>query len=182
MATLFDMGVIRRGAEISDDGLYRYSLTRVWDETGRQLCWIMLNPSTADSERDDPTIRKLIGFSKRWGFGGFAVVNLFGYRATKPTELQKVSDPVGIYNDRAVTLWAEGRTLVAAWGSNAKIIGTRAGQVGALLAGRSCYALKVTDAGYPWHPLYVPYETMAVPFWRGGENAEIRGYVPERNA
>lgn len=57
-----------RDAQISSDGLYRYSLTRHWgtpNESSDPLVFLMLNPSTADGLRDDPTIRRCIGFAKR---------------------------------------------------------------------------------------------------------------------
>ena len=75
------------GAVVSDDGLYRYILTRTWDRSLPALVFCMLNPSTADATVDDPTIRKCIGFAQRLGYGGIIVVNLFAYRATKPREL-----------------------------------------------------------------------------------------------
>jgi len=61
-------------------GDYRYHLWRTWDETRPRLLWVMLNPSTADGETDDPTVRRCIGFSKGWGYGSIEIVNLFAYR------------------------------------------------------------------------------------------------------
>jgi hypothetical protein len=43
---------------------YRYTLTRVWDETKDKVMFIGLNPSTADEIEDDPTIRRCINFTK----------------------------------------------------------------------------------------------------------------------
>jgi hypothetical protein len=76
-----------KGAEISECGKYRWKLWRIWDETKPCVLWIMHNPSTADSERDDPTIRRCISFAKTWGYGGIYVGNLFPYRATLPFQL-----------------------------------------------------------------------------------------------
>ena len=56
-------------ATISKDGLYRYSLERVWDPSKPTALFICLNPSTADAEIDDPTVRKMVGFAKRFGYG-----------------------------------------------------------------------------------------------------------------
>src|SRR5262245_19133112 len=86
-------------ALISPCGLYRYWLTRTWDNSLRRVCWVMLNPSTADAEQDDPTIRRCVGFARSWGAGGIIVVNLFAFRASDPKALLRAADPVGPDND-----------------------------------------------------------------------------------
>lgn len=78
---------MKKTAEISKCGKYRYQLSRIWDESKPIVLFIMLNPSTADANEDDPTIRRCIGFAKSWGYGGLMVGNLFGLRATNPKEL-----------------------------------------------------------------------------------------------
>ena len=70
-------------AWISECGRYRYSLTRRFAD-GLDLVFVMLNPSTADADKDDPTIRRCCGFADRMGFGGIIVVNLFALRAAAP--------------------------------------------------------------------------------------------------
>src|SRR5438105_288943 len=94
--------VMFQTAVFGDGGRYRYSLTREWDRRGDQACWIMLNPSIANAERDDPTIRRCIGFARRWGLGGIVVVNLFGLVATYPIELARAKAPIGPHNDDAI--------------------------------------------------------------------------------
>jgi hypothetical protein len=126
----------------------------------------MLNPSTADAEKDDPTIRKVVGFSKRWGAGGLVVVNLFAYRSTDPKKLLKHYDPVGPGNDAAIERWSKGRRVIAAWGANARVIGERDQWVQdmALFDVPLVECLKLSSDGYPWHPLYVPYDTEPIPY------------------
>ena len=46
------------GATISTCEKYRYQLWRKWDEGKKCLVFIMLNPSTADAENNDPTITR----------------------------------------------------------------------------------------------------------------------------
>src|SRR5437868_14686902 len=76
-------------------GMYRYSLLREWCADSPRVAFIMLNPSTADDRKDDPTIRRCIGFAHSWGFGVLEVVNLFAYRATDSSKLPGGDDPVG---------------------------------------------------------------------------------------
>src|SRR4051812_17109287 len=110
----------QRGALLSDDGLYRYRLWRIWEELAPVMVWVMLNPSTADADVDDPSIRKCVGFAKANGCGGIIVVNLFAWRATDPKELRAVADPVGPENDAHIR-WAVKApllaTVVAGWGT-----------------------------------------------------------------
>src|SRR5262249_14212908 len=95
---------VRRAAVISDCGRYRYSLTRRWGDAAEpRALFVMLNPSTADAEQDDPTIRRCIGFAKAWGMGSLEVVNLYALRATDPAALLSAPDPIGPKNDTMIT-------------------------------------------------------------------------------
>lgn len=76
---------VKRAASISECGTYRWTLQRRW-AAGERVCWIMLNPSTADAERDDPTVLRCMAFSRSWGYGGLIVVNLYPFRSSKPAE------------------------------------------------------------------------------------------------
>ena len=134
-------------------GRYRYRLWRRWHPGAATAVWVMLNPSTADDRRDDPTIRRCIGLARAWGFGGIEVVNLYGLRATRPADLFAARDPVGPGNDLAIArAAASGDAVFAAWGVHGR---ARAGDVRALLAGCALWCLGVTRAGEPRHPLYV---------------------------
>ena len=151
-------------ATISDCGRYRYTLERHWDGDKPAVLFVMLNPSTADAERDDPTIRRCISFAKDWGYGSLLVGNLFAWRATDPKELFGVEDPVGPENDVALAgMRDRARLVVCAWGANRVAHGTtRADSVRGML-GQS-RALGLTRAGAPRHPLYVPAATSLVMF------------------
>lgn len=81
-----DLAGIRRKAHLSDCGRYRFSLQREWGE-GPFVAWLMLNPSTADAEQDDPTLRRIQDWAARWGYHGVVVVNVFPFRSSKPAEL-----------------------------------------------------------------------------------------------
>jgi hypothetical protein len=153
---LFDI-TLMSDALISDDGLYRYWLTRRWN-TGPTATFVMLNPSTADAAIDDPTIRRCIGFAKAWGCGGLTVVNLYALRSTDPKGLWTAGDPVGPENDSHLSAFAVvasqlGWPLVAAWGANAKP--DRVAQVLDLPGMAALTALGVTKDGAPRHPLYL---------------------------
>jgi hypothetical protein len=109
---------ITREARISECGRYRYTLMRRWGAKPGGLTWIMLNPSTADAEQDDPTIRRCMTFTQKFGYDSMVVVNLFALRATDPRELLDAEDPLGPENG----IWVrkachQGALVVAAWGS-----------------------------------------------------------------
>ena len=84
-------------ATISKDGLYRYNLKRIMPMLfeDRKVVFCMLNPSTADANKDDPTLRRCIGFANKFGYSSLEIVNLYAYRSPNPKDLWKVSDPVG---------------------------------------------------------------------------------------
>ena len=82
-------------AIFSGDRRYRYLLIRRVGTSQSRVLFIMLNPSAADEVRDDPTIRRCIGFARDWGFGLLEVVNLFALMSTNPKTLLDAEDPVG---------------------------------------------------------------------------------------
>ena len=117
--------------------------------------FIMLNPSTADANRDDPTIIKCIQFARNWDYGELMVGNLFAWRSPKPEDLLSVSDPVGPHNDAALLELAQRASrIVAAWGNRGELYG-RSQTVRQMLS-RPLYALHITGSGQPGHPLYLP--------------------------
>lgn len=160
---------ITRDAHLSTDGVYRYSLTRRWNEPMPDRLpvldlWIMLNPSTADADQDDPTIRRCIAFSRGWGADGLRVVNLFALRSTDPAALLRHPDPIGPRNDATLALLARasrelGGRVVCAWGAHS-MAAERARTVQHLIGDAVC--LGTTKAGAPRHPLYVRGDTAPV--------------------
>jgi hypothetical protein len=157
------------GAIFSTDKKYRYSLWRDLGGDG-QVCFIMLNPSTADADVDDPTIRRCIGFTKSWGYGRLVVVNLFGYRSTDPKPIRKYGDAVtgDPHNIGAIVEAATGsKLIVAAWGANAFPNRERPAYVARRITeagGRALHCLRTTAAGHPNHPLYLPADLTPIPF------------------
>jgi hypothetical protein len=145
------------GALLSEDGLYRYRLWRTWGP-GKRMAWIMFNPSTADAEMDDPTIRRCMGFAKREGYGGIEVINLYALRCTKPKHLLDHPDPEGPDNRAhwdAVLSHDRIGMIVAAWGSaDARLALPQSRAVASRYIG-GWFSLGVTRAGFPRHPLYV---------------------------
>lgn len=149
-------------ATISECGTYRYTLERSWPLSGdKHVLWVMLNPSTADASIDDPTIKRCIGYTKAWGYGGLMVGNLYAFRATKPEDLWDAAahmDAQGWENDGHLSRMAACATLtggliVAAWGGFADP--RRAEGITKLLNGFGpVHCIGRTKDGQPWHPLY----------------------------
>lgn len=153
-------------ATLSPCGTYRYMLERHWTnirEHGQTVVWVMLNPSTADAETDDRTIRKCIEFSKRWGYSALTVVNLFALRSSTPKALYKHPDPIGEVNDTIIEIAATSAytgVVVAAWGQHGAHQ-NRGLIVSARLRELESTPMRIgppTKGGHPWHPLYRPYE------------------------
>ena len=141
-------------AVISECTRYRYRLSRQLVGAG-VVAFVMLNPSTADAETDDATIRRCIGYARAWGFGLLEVVNLFAWRATNPAELLAATDPIGPDNDEHIIAVTRNADLViAAWGAGG-VLHDRDRNVSCLLGhfGVALNALVKTRNGMPGHPL-----------------------------
>ena len=154
------------GAVISDCGLYRYRLYRRWGAAPASL-FVMLNPSTADAERNDPTIRRCMDFARGWGRGGIHVVNLFALRTTSPKTMMAAADPVGPDNEYHVKeAYRECVEVICAWGSHGRYRRQDRVMLDWLREAGSCqpYALKITKSGQPGHPLYLPKDAEILPF------------------
>jgi len=180
---------IRKSASISKNQKYRYSLIRHWDTeedwlnscvgTWRnpRVVWIILNPSVAD----DTTIRKCIGFSKRWGYNAMIVNNLFAYRATDPTDLKKETDCWG--SDNMLHLEFTFRQckkhndlLVLAWGRNGNIHGAGNRLIEILKRYdlyRRAHCFGLTKDGQPFHPLMLSYSTPLVYYSQLAKDTDV---------
>jgi hypothetical protein len=163
-----------RDARFSHCGAFRYTLSRVWDRALPPLLFVMLNPSTADAQTDDPTIRRCIGFAERLGFGAAHVVNVFAYRATDPRELARVGWPQGDRNEFEVLCSAaevvkRDGAIVAAWGAHARGRPETGRVYRTLAAVAPVFALRLLRDGTPAHPLMLPYSCQLQPY-RPGES------------
>jgi hypothetical protein len=146
------------GATFSRCRRWRYLLWRCWDASKPAANFLMLNPSTADELKLDPSCTRARNYAERWGYGALVVTNIFGWRATDPDEMKRVKDPVGRGNDRAIVQAAkDAGIVVCAWGNHGEHMG-RAGAIIDLLKknGIELHALRTTGTGHPAHPLYLP--------------------------
>lgn len=162
-----------RSAELSDDGVYRYSLTRDWtDEQAfaqRTHCvWVLLNPSTADATVDDQTVRRCISFSRHWGYSSMSIINQFAYRATKPADLLDLKEPIarGPHN---LEHWGEELSkadwIMAGWGgfqTNLPYWNLELMAKDYTVAKVHCFGR--TANGWPRHPLYLPANAIPIPW------------------
>jgi hypothetical protein len=173
----------RPNAVVSACGTYRYALWRDLPAQGvledgsptsatarltfEDTClFVMLNPSTADAEQDDPTIRRCVGFARDLGAGRLAVANLYAYRGPDPYELLGVDDPIGPDNDFWITeLSKEAAAIIVAWGASVAAKPDRVRQVLGILEDHlTVLCLGTTGEGHPRHPLYVRADTELVAF------------------
>lgn len=160
-------------ATLSDDLVYRYSLVREFPpldpalDRGR-VCWLLCNPSTADASLDDPTVRKGVGFSLRWGYSSIEFVNRGAFRARKPTDLLRAVDPIGPWNrHHCLDAFARADLIVFAWG---KAWPTRLDRLSPP-PDVSAHCLGRNGDGSPRHPLMLAYDTPLVPYLDEGSRS-----------
>lgn len=161
------------GAEFSADGRYRYRLWRMFDYLVSQVperfvAFVMLNPSTADESKLDPTLRRCEGFAKRWGYNGFQIANVFALRSTDPKGLLAPGVcPVGQSNAAAIRRVARSSEMViAGWGASVPRDweGTVDETLLVIRADRIPHHLGLTKDGHPRHPLYLRGDVMPRPW------------------
>lgn len=179
------------GADFSKDRAYRYTLWRrdypeppdmdahLLDGRAQPepvVCWVMLNPSTADETVLDPTLRRCRTYSRAWGYRGFYVVNLFALRSTDPQALYGHSEPVGPRNDDAIRAVVSRAALVmAGWGKHGAHLGRADTVTRWLAATNPLYCLDTNKDGSPRHPLYLP-KTLRPRLWAGEEDRPPDGH------
>ncbi len=162
-------------AVISSDGRYRYTLTREWNKRGsKTINWLMCNPSIADANILDPTIKKCIKWSVLWGFDRLIVTNVFAYRSTDVKQIYKIDDPVGPDNDfyleQTFGMCKDGLVVVAFGNNGNHLSRNLVVETLATIAGADLYCLRTTKYDLPEHPLYIPLNT-ELKLWRN--NARI---------
>ncbi|NKB31883.1 MAG: DUF1643 domain-containing protein [Pseudomonadales bacterium] len=156
------MQYVSQNARFSSCKRYRYSLERSWNDGHGRVLFIGLNPSTADHRKDDPTIRRCVGFAKSWGYNSMEIVNLFAYRATYPEDLKAAPNPIGAANDKWIRV-AQKRSdkTIACWGS-IEMGRQRAATV--LKTLDDPYCLKINQTSEPAHPLYLRADLRPFPY------------------
>ncbi len=156
---------VTAGATFGPRRRYRYRLWRTWDVAAPRVLFVLLNPSTADEQVNDPTIRRCIGFARRWGFGGVEIVNIFAYRSTDPAALRAIADPIGPRNDHHIkAARRKASRCIAAWGNQGSYLGRSAHVLRALRRQGEVECLCETKIGQPGHPLYISSKALPRPF------------------
>ena len=147
-----------RGAEFSIDKKERYSLNSEWDKSKNKILYIMLNPSFADDKDDDPTIRRLINFTKKFNSGGFLVGNIFTTITPNPKELDKSKGMSDKNFEELIKLINKVDQIVYAWGSSIE----EPQLLKKLVLNPKCFGKNLN--GTPKHPLYLPSQTKLINF------------------
>ena len=153
------MSELNGKALLSECGQYRYWLSRKAQSVKPErptAMFVMLNPSTADAETNDPTIRRCQGFANSWRCNGLIVANLYALRSTDPKNLWSATDPIGPENDYWLkNLATEHFDVVCAWCAKART--DRVDRFLELMEGVvvRLWCLGTTKAGAPRHPLYI---------------------------
>lgn len=147
---------------------YRYQLIRKWNDTLPAILWVMMNPSTAREDVDDPTVAKCRRYSELWGYGTMLIGNVFAYRATDQKRLMQIPDPIGPDNDAHLCAMARrAQLIVFAYGKPHKSLRSRGPQVARMLSvdgTRQLHALQLCADGTPSHPLYLKGNLQPIPW------------------
>jgi len=151
-------------AQFSDCLKFRYTLTRDWSISGEEkknILFLMLNPSTADADIFDPTVKRCFNYAKRWGYNHMTVCNIYAYRATNPKDMLRAKEEginiIGQHNDSYIWGCAmEAQKIICAWGASpwSRDRAKEVIQVLERYCGEKLFCLKKSKDGCPVHPLY----------------------------
>lgn len=156
---------MERSAVLSECQTYRFQLIRQLERESPDAArvsargtigWILCNPSTADAEVDDQTVKKCWRYTLAWGYGSMMFVNVNPYRSTNPKLQRTPPENILVANDSWLA-YSMGQCpyVIAAWGDGAiPELAQRA--VKLLHPIGPLHALHVTKSGNPGHPLYLP--------------------------
>ncbi|MEG9430718.1 DUF1643 domain-containing protein [Terriglobus sp. ADX1] len=148
---------------------YRYRLERVWDQTRPACMFVLMNPSTATPEVDDPTVRNCRLYAERWGFGRLLIGNTFAYRLTDSKLLHKVEKPIGPWNDLyLLNMASDAELIVFAYGKPHRSLQDRGRKVAQMFRDRGhdhkMHVLALCADGTPSHPLYKRADLQPIPW------------------
>lgn len=165
------MRLTASGARFSPCRRWRYLLWRRWEPAAPVANFLMLNPSTADEVKLDPSCTRARRYAERWGFGALVVTNLFGWRATDPEDMRAAGDPIGSQNDGAILRAARAADLVVcAWGNHGSHLQRSAAVLSGLRKARlELHFLRLNGNGEPAHPLYLPSSLQPQRFPENGD-------------
>lgn len=155
---------VRRGGALFDkQRQYRWYLSRRWDFQLPTVSFIGLNPSTADEDHDDNTVRKCCNWAREWGYGSMIMLNAFAAIGTDPGFLRVPAEHVGPRNDGYIRNWLNKSTsAILCWGNDGRLHG-RESQLFTLLreftSGLELWCLGLNACGTPKHPLYLANAT-----------------------
>ncbi|MFK7776747.1 MAG: DUF1643 domain-containing protein [Gimesia sp.] len=164
---LDQIDIAKDTAIFSDCEEYRYILTRNFETSNSGVCnFIMLNPSTADAMKNDPTVARCCKYAQKWGYGALIVTNIFAFRATDPKVMKSKSDPVGELNMQYIYKAAsESDFIVCAWGTHGSYE-NQGSEVVTMLEEMQdiMHCLEITKHGHPKHPLYCRGDLKPIPY------------------
>ncbi|MEM1320846.1 MAG: DUF1643 domain-containing protein [Bacteroidota bacterium] len=144
---------MEKRASLSSCRRYRYALFRHWEDRLPGVLFVGLNPSSADEEQDDPTLRRCIRYAQAWGYGHLCMVNLYAFRHPSPKGLFKAADPIGPENEQHLRRYlSQYLDCVLIWGNHGAK-NDRYLEVLKLIEKPLC--LKINKNGQPAHPLYL---------------------------
>lgn len=160
---------ITGGARFSDCGRYRPLLWRDWAGAERSgyVLWVGMNPSTADGDADDPTVRRECDFTMSWGYGAYRKCNVMDLRATHPRDL--LGDHAARSDANLPTILEQARSaevVVLAFGALHKRLEHHGRETVEALADlrNDIKCLGFTANGSPRHPLYLRKDSQLLDF------------------